>query len=72
MGTGRGGGTFVEGKARDQLGLITRAVDLGINWFDTARQYGDGKSETNIGRCLAKMDTKPIISTKFGVKAEDL
>jgi aryl-alcohol dehydrogenase-like predicted oxidoreductase len=72
LGTGRGGGTFVEGTANDQLGLITRALDLGLNWLDTARQYGDGKSETNIGRCLPELDEHPVISTKFGIKQEDL
>ena len=72
LGTGRGAGTFVEGEADAQLALLTRAVELGLNWLDTARQYGDGKSETNIGRCLTKMAAEPIISTKFGIQAEDL
>ena len=72
MGTGQGGGIFIEAKPEEQLELMNHALDLGVNWFDTAFQYGQGKSETNLGGCLAKTDTCPLISTKFGITSEDL
>ncbi|MBA4062466.1 MAG: hypothetical protein C0501_01930 [Isosphaera sp.] len=36
-----------------QLATVRRAVEVGVNWFDTAAGYGDGSSEANLGRVLA-------------------
>jgi aryl-alcohol dehydrogenase-like predicted oxidoreductase len=38
-----------------QLATVRRAVEVGINWFDTAAGYGDGRSEANLGRVLAEL-----------------
>ena len=35
---------------------MARAVELGVNYFDTAALYGDGLSEVNLGRALAQLD----------------
>jgi aryl-alcohol dehydrogenase-like predicted oxidoreductase len=35
-----------------QLAVVRRAVEVGINWFDTAAGYGLGRSEANLGRAL--------------------
>jgi aryl-alcohol dehydrogenase-like predicted oxidoreductase len=43
---------------------IQRALDLGINWIDTAAVYGLGRSEEVIGRTIRGMKKKPIIATK--------
>jgi D-threo-aldose 1-dehydrogenase len=72
VGTGQGGGIFIEAKPEEHLELMNHALDLGVNWFDTAFQYGDGKSELNLGVCLAKNDACPLISTKFGITSKDL
>ena len=47
---------------QDSIRLIQRAVDRGINWLDTAREYGD--SEEVIGQALAGVSPKPRIATK--------
>ena len=39
-----------------QFDVVSRAIGAGINWFDTAPGYGDGRSEVNLGRCLAVCD----------------
>jgi len=41
-----------------QQDAIEKAIELGINWFDTARTYGDGLSEQNLGRCLQNLDVR--------------
>lgn len=45
-----------------------KAVDLGINWIDTAPVYGNGKSEELVGRALKILGLarRPIVATKFG------
>jgi aryl-alcohol dehydrogenase-like predicted oxidoreductase len=43
---------------------IQRALDLGINWIDTAAVYGLGRSEEVIGETIQVMKKKPIIATK--------
>ena len=39
----------------DSIAAITRAVDLGINWIDTAAAYGLGHSEEVVARAVAKL-----------------
>ena len=46
--------------------LLCRALDLGINWVDTAPVYGMGTAEKTVGKALAGMDERPIIATKCG------
>jgi len=48
---------------------IHTALDAGINFFDTAIAYGEGKSETVLGQALSsyKGKTKPIVCTKYGI-----
>lgn len=46
---------------------IHRAVDLGVNWIDTAPVYGLGHSEEVVGEALKGLATRPIIATKCGL-----
>ena len=46
--------------------VITRAADLGINYFDTARGYGHGNNERMVGAALAAKRRQVVISTKSG------
>jgi aryl-alcohol dehydrogenase-like predicted oxidoreductase len=50
----------------DSIAAITRAVDLGINWIDTAAAYGLGHSEEVVARAVAKLppSKRPYIFTK--------
>jgi len=45
---------------------IHRALDLGINFFDTADVYGSGHSERILGKALADRRHRVVLSTKFG------
>ena len=52
FGCGAVGGLMVRGEPRDQERAVGRAIEAGVNYFDTAVQYGDGESEKNLGRVL--------------------
>lgn len=47
--------------------LVEYALDLGINYFDTAEEYGRGKSEVAIGQVAARRRGEMVICTKLGV-----
>jgi aryl-alcohol dehydrogenase-like predicted oxidoreductase len=51
----------------DRERLVGRALDLGITHIDTARFYGDGFSESSLGRLLAGKRAEVTLSTKFGL-----
>lgn len=48
----------------DSIAAIHRALDLGINWIDTAAVYGLGHSEEVVARALASRSEKPYVFTK--------
>ena len=50
FGCGNVGGLMVRGAPAEQERAVARAIELGINYFDTAPSYGDGQSEQNLGR----------------------
>jgi aryl-alcohol dehydrogenase-like predicted oxidoreductase len=45
---------------------VNRALDLGVNFIDTADTYGDGASEEILGRALAKRRREVVLATKTG------
>ena len=51
---------------QESIRAIRRAVDLGINFFDTADSYGAGHSEEILGKALEGGREEVVISTKFG------
>ena len=52
----------------ESIAAIERAVDLGINWIDTAPVYGLGHSEEVVGRALARLGSPPpLVFTKCGL-----
>lgn len=51
----------------ESLAVLRRAVDLGIDFFDTADMYGPHHNEELIGRFLAESRAKVKIATKFGI-----
>src|SRR5258708_26489795 len=71
FGCGAVGGLMVRGSAADQERAVARALELGINFFDTAAAYGDGESERNLGRVLKTLRPQVFLSTKFTILAED-
>ena len=50
----------------DSVAAIRRALDLGVNWIDTAAQYGFGHSEEVVGRALEGLERRPCVFTKAG------
>jgi aryl-alcohol dehydrogenase-like predicted oxidoreductase len=53
---------------RESLRSLNRAVDLGVNFLDTALAYGDGHSETLIGRVLKERKEQVYVATKVPPK----
>jgi len=51
---------------RDSLAALHRAVDLGVNFFDTADVYGDGRSERLLARLKRERPEEIVIATKAG------
>jgi aryl-alcohol dehydrogenase-like predicted oxidoreductase len=70
--TGGGGWAFGWGPQDDDLSLaaIRHAVDLGVNWIDTAAIYGLGHSEEVVGRAVRALPAaaRPLVFTKCGLE----
>ena len=63
---GGGGWELGWGPQQDEqsIAAIQRAVELGVNWIDTAAAYGFGHSEEIVGRALAGVEVRPYVFTK--------
>jgi aryl-alcohol dehydrogenase-like predicted oxidoreductase len=63
---GGGGWEFGWGPQDDEqsVAAIHRALELGVNWIDTAAAYGFGRSEEVVGRALDGLAEKPYVFTK--------
>jgi len=55
----------------EAIAAILKALDLGINWLDTAPAYGLGHSEELVGTALKKTSQKPLLATKCGILWND-
>ncbi len=60
------GGTWGNVDDKESLAALHRALDLGVNFFDTADVYGDGRSERLLARLRAERRDKFVIATKAG------
>ena len=71
---GGGGWSFGWGKQDDEhsIAAIRHAVDLGVNWIDTAAIYGLGHSEEVVGRAVSEIPQarRPMIFTKCGLTGD--
>jgi len=67
FGCGNVGGLMIRGTAPDQERAVARAFELGINYFDTAAMYGDGQSETNLGRVLSVLRPNVWVASKVRI-----
>jgi aryl-alcohol dehydrogenase-like predicted oxidoreductase len=63
---GGGGWEFGWGPQADDesVAAIHRALELGVNWIDTAAAYGFGRSEEVVGRALEGLAQRPYVFTK--------
>lgn len=50
----------------ESVAAIHRALELGVNWIDTAAQYGFGHSERVVGRAIAGVTPRPYVFSKCG------
>ncbi|MCH8298645.1 MAG: aldo/keto reductase, partial [Chloroflexi bacterium] len=71
FGCGDVGGLMVRGEHADQVRAVARAMELGINYFDTASRYGGGRSETNLGRVLNELSADVYVGTKYSLGEAD-
>ncbi len=72
FGAGAVGGILIHQDDATKREAIRRAIAGGINWIDTAAQYGNGKSEEALGWLLPEAGATPYLSTKFGLDVENL
>lgn len=70
---GMGGGSrFLSYKEEDAaLAAMNRALDAGINYIDTAYNYGSGLSETRVGKIMATRRKEVFLATKIGARKGD-
>jgi L-galactose dehydrogenase/L-glyceraldehyde 3-phosphate reductase len=68
FGCGAVGGLMVRGSAADQERAVARAIDAGVNYFDTAPDYGSGESETVLGRVLRNLRADVVVGTKVRLR----
>lgn len=70
FGCGNNAVLMVKAPYGEQLNAVRHALDLGINYFDTAFAYGSGKSEENLGKILNELGASAVVSTKIRLEAE--
>lgn len=68
FGCGAVGGLMVRGSAADQERAVARAIAAGVNYFDTAPDYGSGESEANLGRVLRALQADVVVGTKVRLR----
>ncbi|MCD6284701.1 MAG: aldo/keto reductase [Anaerolineae bacterium] len=72
FGCGSVGGLLVRGDHKDMVEAVARAIESGINYFDTARSYGSGRSETNLGIAVRELGAELLIGTKVDLRTEEM
>jgi len=68
---GSGSTTAQVRQQEDAIEIINRALDLGINYIDTAPTYGNGASETNIGLVMRERRDEVFLATKTQDRSYD-
>lgn len=55
----------------DSVRTIAEALEVGVNWIDTAPLYGHGRSEEVVGMALKRLNARPIVATKCGLRWDE-
>ena len=67
-----GGATFGELSDADAVTrMVSRAIDEGVNTFDTGDAYAEGRSEELLGQALGAKRDRVIVCTKVGLRVGD-
>jgi aryl-alcohol dehydrogenase-like predicted oxidoreductase len=61
------GGGYGSIEETEFIKAVNRALDIGLNSFDTAEAYGMGASEKSLAKALGSRRREAVITTKFGV-----
>ena len=66
------GSRFLAYKDDDEaLAVLTRAIDMGITYVDTAHNYGEGRSEERVGRLMPARRAEVFLATKLSARKAD-
>jgi aryl-alcohol dehydrogenase-like predicted oxidoreductase len=71
FGCGSSAGLMVNGTPEERINVVSKALELGVNLFDTSPAYGNGLSETHLGETIRKLGVKPLIATKIALRSDD-
>lgn len=73
FGAGPVSGLMTGDDSEQQLATVHQAIQLGINWFDTAPGYGQGRSEAALGRCFRELQAVDSLhaATKYRFQPPD-
>jgi aryl-alcohol dehydrogenase-like predicted oxidoreductase len=63
------GSRFLSYKAEEATGVLEKALAVGVNYFDTAIDYGDGESERRVGRLMPTRRKDVFLATKIPTRA---
>ncbi len=66
LGTWQIGGSWGDVSEEEALAILRTASESGVNFFDTADVYGDGRSESLIGKFLQESNADVFVATKLG------
>ena len=72
FGCGNTAGLMIWGTESERVRSAEHAMEQGINYFDTAATYGQGKSEENLGPVLAKLSNRPLVGSKVALQENEL
>ncbi|SEH02524.1 Predicted oxidoreductase [Nonomuraea solani] len=61
---------YGQGDEKESIAVIHRALDLGMNFLDTADMYGRGANEELVGRAIADRRDEVVLATKFGIQRD--
>jgi aryl-alcohol dehydrogenase-like predicted oxidoreductase len=72
FGCGPTGGVMISASPAERREAVACALDLGINYFDTAPGYGANASETHLGETLHALGARAVVATKVALAWDDL
>jgi aryl-alcohol dehydrogenase-like predicted oxidoreductase len=61
---------YGQGDEKESIAVIHRALDLGMNFLDTADMYGNGHNEELVGRAVRDRREEVVLATKFGIRRD--